>query len=103
MLPAESNKEVADYTIAELLHVVPNAFGIKAFAKRITYALLEPRVRIAMLYPKQPWYMHALLEGIMGIHKYGSRWLVLPRVWPTVFIDNKTPWRGLETRFHPTR
>ncbi|KAH8834400.1 hypothetical protein DL96DRAFT_1522092 [Flagelloscypha sp. PMI_526] len=103
MLPAESNREVADYTLAELLHVVPNAFGIKAFAKRVAYAVLEPRVRIAMLYPEQPWYIHALLAGIMGIHKYGSRWLALPKVWPTVFTDNKTPWRGLETRFHPSR
>jgi hypothetical protein len=49
MVPAQSNHDVAGYTTEELLHAVPEMFGIKNFARRISICLLEERVRIAML------------------------------------------------------
>jgi hypothetical protein len=49
MVPDETNNLVAGYTVAELLYAVPRKFGMKAFAERIVIALLEERVRIAML------------------------------------------------------
>ena len=48
-VPTPTNREVAGYTMAELLHSVPSAFGIKAFASRITICCLEDRVRIATM------------------------------------------------------
>ncbi|KAJ2929425.1 hypothetical protein H1R20_g7655, partial [Candolleomyces eurysporus] len=56
MVPAETNNLVAGYTVAELLYAVPKKFGMKAFAERVVIALLEERVRIAMLYKSVPWY-----------------------------------------------
>jgi hypothetical protein len=47
MLPAQSNKDTADHTTALLLYPVP-AF-LKAFGKKIITALMEPRLRRAML------------------------------------------------------
>jgi len=49
MLPAQSNHDVARYTTEELLHAIPERFGIKNFARRISICLLEERVRISML------------------------------------------------------
>ena len=50
MIPAESNNIVAGFTIGELIYAVPKAFGLKSFAERIVAALVEPRVRIAMMW-----------------------------------------------------
>lgn len=49
MVPTTTNRDVAGCTMAELLHYVPSAFGIKAFATRIAICCLEDRVRIAMM------------------------------------------------------
>jgi hypothetical protein len=49
MVPAQTNHDVAIYTINELLHVVPEAFGIHAFAVRVILCLIEDPVRVAMV------------------------------------------------------
>jgi hypothetical protein len=49
MVPATSNRDVAQFTVDELLHSVPTTFGIKALAQRIVVCLLEEPVRIAMM------------------------------------------------------
>ena len=41
MIPAETNKEVAGYTMAELLSAVPIRFGLLSFAVRVALCLLE--------------------------------------------------------------
>ena len=50
MIPAETNKEVAGYTIAELLAPVPIRFGLRSFAVRVALCLLEDRARVGMMY-----------------------------------------------------
>ena len=35
MIPAETNKEVAEYTMAALLSAVPMRFGLRSFAVRV--------------------------------------------------------------------
>ncbi|EDQ98946.1 uncharacterized protein LACBIDRAFT_318452 [Laccaria bicolor S238N-H82] len=56
MIPAETNKEVAEYTMAELLSAVPTRFGLRSFAvTRVALCLLEDRVRVGMMQPAQPW------------------------------------------------
>jgi len=49
MVPAESNHFVANYTLEELLHILPEQFGIKNFARRISITLLDDIVREAMM------------------------------------------------------
>lgn len=50
MVPAQSNREVADTTVAELLSAAPEALGCKALGKRITICLLDETTRKAMMY-----------------------------------------------------
>ena len=49
MVPDPINAEVASYTLNELLFAVPEAFGLKAFAQRISICLLDDAVRVSML------------------------------------------------------
>ena len=49
MVPDPINAEVASYTLNELLFAVPEAFGLKTFAQRISICLLEDAVRISMM------------------------------------------------------
>ena len=59
MIPAETDKEVAGYTMAELLSAVPIPFGLLSFTVRVVLCLLEDRVRVGMMYifshPKVSW------------------------------------------------
>jgi len=50
MVPADTNKEVAGYTVEELLSFVPETFGMKALSRRIVICLMEDFVRESMLY-----------------------------------------------------
>ena len=50
MVPADTNREVAGYTVDELLSFVPETFGVKAFGERIVICLLEDLVRESMSY-----------------------------------------------------
>ena len=49
MVPDPTNAEVASYTLDELLFAVPQAFGLKTFARRISICLLEDIVRVSMM------------------------------------------------------
>ena len=50
MVPDPINAEVASYTLNELLFAVPEAFGLKTFAQRVSICLLDDPVRISMLF-----------------------------------------------------
>ena len=50
MVPDPVNAEVASYTLNELLFAVPDVFGLKTFAQRISICLLDDPVRISMLF-----------------------------------------------------
>jgi len=50
MVPADTNKEVAGYTVEELISFVPETFGVKALSRRIVICLMEDVVRESMLY-----------------------------------------------------
>lgn len=63
--PAESNQVVANYTIEGLLICAPEIFGIRNFLRRLVICVLEVPVADAMLQPRQPWYLHALVETIL--------------------------------------
>jgi len=49
MVPADTNKEVAVYTVEALLSPVPETFGLKAFGKRVVICLMGDIVRESTL------------------------------------------------------
>lgn len=49
MIPNTTNRDVAGYTIDELLHSVPTTFGIKALATRILICILDEPIRVSMM------------------------------------------------------
>ncbi|KAH7876367.1 uncharacterized protein C8R40DRAFT_1099507 [Lentinula edodes] len=79
MIPAQTNHDVATYTTEELLHAVPEFFGLKNFCRRLTICALEESVRIAMMQPQQPAYLHKIFR--MTLHTIGfiQGYLCLPR------------------------
>ena len=111
MIPAETNKEVAGYTIAELLAAVPIRFGLRSFAVRVALCLLEERVGVGMMYvfpktarcspvqysphyhrqPAQPWFIHALTRGVLVINWTAHRWLLRPRIYPSFLVKIDLP------------
>ena len=111
LIPAETNKVVAEYTMAELLSAVPVRFSLLSFASRVAFCLLEDRVRVGMMYvfpktarrspvqysphhhrqPSQPWFIHALTRVVMAINWTAQRWFLLPRMYPSFSIKIDLP------------
>lgn len=91
MVPAESNKYVANFTLEEFISVLPNRFGIRNFAKGIAISLLEDIVREAMMYPPQPKYMPTFVDSILKTINLVQLHLCLPRSSPTGPVDSKLP------------
>ena len=50
MVPDPINAKVASYTLDELLFAVPESFGLKTFAQRISICLLDDVVRVSMMF-----------------------------------------------------
>ncbi|KAF9467635.1 hypothetical protein BDZ94DRAFT_1318601 [Collybia nuda] len=103
MVPAQTNKDVAGYTTDELLHVIPETFGLKNFFRNISICLLEEPVRIAMLQPMQSWYMHAITRGTFHTISFVQRSLCLPRRSPKSVVNMESPKfeNGSLARQHP--
>ncbi|TIA01144.1 hypothetical protein D6C82_04019 [Aureobasidium pullulans] len=77
MVPAESNKETADHTTALLLYAVPDAF--KDAGRKVVSALMDSRLRKAMLYPDPPAMLQWLVDTGLATRKLVLRHLALPR------------------------
>lgn len=111
MIPAQSNKDMADWTMQGLHNVLPRFFGLGNFFGRLTICLLEDRVRIAMMFVflhclvvnyltmyrisnrqlAQPWYMHAIMKSMLFSVAFVQRWLCLPRWSASCSVDLRTP------------
>ena len=50
LVPSPTNFEVAKHSVEEILYRVPNAFGLKHFARRLSVCLMGDRLREAMMY-----------------------------------------------------
>ena len=59
MVAAETNRELAGYTLDELLSFLPEAFGLKAVGERMVICVLEDIVRESMSYVPPP-FKHAV-------------------------------------------
>ncbi|PPR04673.1 hypothetical protein CVT24_011890 [Panaeolus cyanescens] len=91
MVPADSNLEVAQATIDELMSAAPEAFGIKSLGNRAIIAMLEDNVREAMMLPKQPWYIGSTIKNAMRTVAFIQRWFMLPRINPRLPVDIGPP------------
>ncbi|CAA7271254.1 unnamed protein product [Cyclocybe aegerita] len=78
MVRDKVNREVAEYTLEELLVAAPEALGIKSFGRRVAVCLMDDITREAMLYEKQPWYIYWLVNITMGSMAFVQCWLMLP-------------------------
>ena len=125
MIPAETNKEVAEHTMEEFLSAVPIRFGLRSFAVRVALCLLEDRVRVGMMYafPKtaqgspvqysahyhrelaQPWFIHALTRVVMAINWTAQRWFLFVRIYPSfsAMIDLPNPTGERCPKLHPNK
>lgn len=77
MLPHDDNKKTAEETVAILLIQIPKL--LKPFAKQVVSALMDHRLRTAMMYEKPPNGYFLLLSCIFGIRKYLLRYFFWPR------------------------
>ncbi|KAJ7119562.1 hypothetical protein C8R44DRAFT_982262 [Mycena epipterygia] len=105
MVPAQTNHDVAKHTTAELLFMVPEAFGLRSFFEGITVSLLEERVRIAMMQPEAPKYASYLVRGTLGIVAFTQRYLLPPRWKPFAIVHIDLPQMQSDTvpRLYPTK
>ncbi|KAF5373142.1 hypothetical protein D9758_001537 [Tetrapyrgos nigripes] len=91
MIPAASNRFVANFTVAELLHVLPEKFGLRDLAERVGISLLDDRVRIAMMYPDQPTALKFFVSSVLRTMAFIQRHFCLPRIYPQGPIDSTLP------------
>lgn len=106
MVPNPINAEVASYTLDELLFAVPEAFGLKSFALRVSICLLDDIVRLSMLQPEQPWYLHAFVRFQLSSIAFIQRWWLLPRLSPRSIADVRLPKVSADAscpRSHPNK
>ncbi|KDQ50418.1 hypothetical protein JAAARDRAFT_42081 [Jaapia argillacea MUCL 33604] len=105
MIPATTNRDMANITMGELLAKIPNKFGLKAFFRRIYICLLDERVRIAMMQPAQPWYLHSLVRTVLHSFAIFQGHFCLPRLSPhrLVSIGPPSPSDGPAPRLRPTK
>ncbi|KAF8151753.1 hypothetical protein B0H34DRAFT_139014 [Crassisporium funariophilum] len=107
MMQDEVNKEVAGYTLDELLVAVPDALGLKTFGQRVSVCLMEEPLRVAMLQPEQPRWLHAFVDSQLAAVAFIQRWFLLPRCsykWPIdVRLPKVKPNATTCPRLHPNK
>ncbi|KAF8664838.1 hypothetical protein AX16_000679 [Volvariella volvacea WC 439] len=103
MVPAQTNHDVAQYTMEELLYIVPERFGLKNFARGLAICLLPDRVRVAMMLPEQSWYRHVIARNSVKFVHWVQRWFCLPRTEGRAPVSMKDPKiiPGKCPRLHP--
>ncbi|KAF9524241.1 hypothetical protein CPB83DRAFT_861677 [Crepidotus variabilis] len=96
MVPAQSNHETAIHTLDELLSAVPDALGLKSFGQRISICLMSERVRVAMMFPEQPWICHFITKSSLGLVAGFQHYFMLPRWSPRTLVHY-----DIKTHFEP--
>ncbi|MCJ1276280.1 hypothetical protein MMC21_004085 [Puttea exsequens] len=77
MVPAVTNKQLADSHINILCINVPTSFLEPC--KKVVSVILGERLRKAMMYPAPPSAYVLLVNGLLDARKLGLRYLALPR------------------------
>ena len=60
MIPSETTHELAEITTDLLLYYAPSF--VKGFMKCVIIALMDTRLRTAMMYEPQPAWLHAFID-----------------------------------------
>lgn len=79
MVPDTYNHQLAEETARILLANAPNA--LKPHGQHVVTALMDDRLRRAMLYDEPPPVYLKVVNAIFGIRKFVSRNVLLPRPW----------------------
>jgi hypothetical protein len=77
MLPSTSNHTVAEQTTSILLYNIPTF--LHPYGKNAVYALMDTRLRRAMLYPDPPPLYPKLIQGVLYVRKLLIRHALPPR------------------------
>jgi hypothetical protein len=77
MVPDINNKKTADETTALLLYDVPPSWW--PAGRQVVSALMDTRLRRAMLYAAPPVWLQSLIDGTLYMRKMVLRHLALPR------------------------
>ena len=80
MFPSEQNHQLAEITTGLLLFYTPNV--VKGFAKKLLVALMDDRLRNAMIYPPQSQFIHKFIGLSFAIRRFLLRNFYLPRIKP---------------------
>jgi len=87
MYPSEQTHELAETTMALLLFYIPGV--IKGFLKRILIAIMDDRLRAAMMYPEQPAWLHLYINGFVAVRRFLLRNFFLPRYNPVLYTQQE--------------
>jgi hypothetical protein len=79
MVPDMNNKLTADETTKMLLYDVPPS--LQPYGRMVVSALLDDRLRTAMMYEEPPSTLKRIVEWGLNLRKYVLRWAALPRPW----------------------
>ena len=78
MVYADSNPEISEPTIRLFLEDMPAC--LRPLGRRLVYAVMDDRLRVAMGYPKQPrWLSSGLKMGLKLFHGVFTQWFLPPR------------------------
>lgn len=77
MVPTEANHQLAEVTIGLFVNYVPGIF--KTIIKRIIIGLMDDRLRAAMMYAPQPYWVDAFINWGFRIRGFLLRNFALPR------------------------
>jgi hypothetical protein len=79
MVPDKYNHQLAEETTRILLADAPDA--LKPYGQRVVTALMDDRLRRAMIYDEPPPVYLKIVEAMFGFRKFVSRNLLPPRPW----------------------
>jgi hypothetical protein len=77
MVPDINNKKTADETTALILYDLPKSWW--PAARQVVSALMDKRLRKAMMYAPPPGWLQSIVDGTFYIRKLALRYLMPPR------------------------
>lgn len=77
MVPDKNNQKTAEQTVAILLYSMPGF--LKPHGRRIVGALMDDRLRTAMMYKKPRYLYFVLVSTLFTVRKFVLRYLMFPR------------------------
>jgi len=87
MLPCDQAHELAETAMGLLLFYIPRF--IKPFVKRLLIAIMDDRLRKAMMYPEQPLWVYKFLEYFVAVRRFLLRNFFLPRYKGTSYTTEE--------------